>query len=119
MARWSDRYRLTDPPSASVRSVSTVSGATDPESAIEAAYCAAERAAIIAEGEPGNPMSNVPHSMPPSWAEPMIVPTAGAWCRHCNGRSWWCEAINPRGWRCARCYPCYHLLADRRRDLLT
>lgn len=119
MARWSDRYRVANPGPASVRSVSTVTGAADPASEIEAAYSAAERAAIIAEVEHGNPMSNVPHTMPPSWAEATIEPTPGAVCRNCKSRSWWCEIINPRGWRCSRCHPGDHVPAERRRDLFT
>jgi hypothetical protein len=119
MSRWSDRYRLADPSPGSVHSVSTVNGATDPASVIEAAYGSAERSAIIAKNEHGNPMTPIPHTMPPSWADPLIEPIQGAVCRCCKGRAWWCEAINPRGWRCARCYPGDHLPADRRRDVMT
>lgn len=119
MARWSDRYRLAESPPPSVRSVSTVTGAADPVSAIEAAYSAAERAAIIAEGEHGNALAHVPHTMPPSWADVTIEPTPGAICRNCNGGSWWCETTNPRGWRCSHCHPGDHVPAERRRDLFT
>lgn len=118
MARWSDRYRLADPPPHSVNSVNSVTGAAYRESDIEAAYASAERAALIAEGV-GNPDAPVPHPMPVSWADATIAPTPGAYCRNCNGRSWWCEATAPKGWRCARCHPGDHLPADRRRDVRT
>ncbi|HQT74093.1 MAG: hypothetical protein B7Z67_14240 [Acidiphilium sp. 21-60-14] len=66
----------------------------------EAAFIAAERAAIIAEGEHGNPA--VPHDMPVSWADPTIQPTPGARCRCCSKSTWWGDNL---GWRCWRCHP--------------
>lgn len=66
------------------------------------AYEGEERAAIQCEG---NPAAEVPHLMPVSWADPTILPTPGARCRCCNGRSWWTETTQPRGWRCSRCHP--------------
>ncbi|MCF3947793.1 hypothetical protein AiwAL_15970 [Acidiphilium sp. AL] len=85
----------------------------------EAAYASAERAAIMAEGEYGNPTVVVPHPMPVSWADATIAPTPGAYCRNCQGNEWWCEATAPKGWRCARCHPGDHLPADRRWDVRT
>ena len=68
----------------------------------EAAFIAAERAAIIAEGEHGNPAAAVPHHLPVSWADPAIAPTPGARCRCCSGSTWWGDNL---GWRCGRCHP--------------
>lgn len=136
MGRWSDRYRhaalradtvdtvdtvapqAPNPPHSvnSVNSVNSVTGAAYRESDIEAAYGSAERAAIIAEG---NPFAAVPHAMPVSWADATIEPTAGAYCRNCTGRMWWCEAAHPKGWRCARCHPADHLPPDQRREVRT
>ena len=68
----------------------------------EAAFIAAERAAIIAEGEHGNPAAEVLHDLPVSWADPTILPTPGARCRCCSGATWWGDRL---GWRCWRCHP--------------
>ena len=72
------------------------------EAEIEAAFTAAERAAIVAEGEHGNPAAVVPHDMPVSWADPTITPSQGARCRCCRGSAWWGDKL---GWRCAACHP--------------
>lgn len=85
----------------------------------DAAYRSEERAAIRAEGEHGNAIARVPHPMPTSWADPTIVPIAGAFCRNCNARTWWTEAVNPRGWRCSRCHPGDHLPRDKIRSITT
>lgn len=66
------------------------------------AYGAIERQAIIAEGRPAEP---VLIAMPVSWADASLIPTPGARCRNCNGRSWWTDR---RGWRCSRCHPPCH-----------
>ena len=71
----------------------------------DAAFIAAERAALAAEGEHGNPAATVLHDVPVSWADPTIQPTPGARCRCCRGASWWCEAARPKGWRCSVCHP--------------
>ncbi len=76
-----------------------------PETASDAAFDAAERAAIIAESEHGNAPAPVPHRLPPSWADASIIPTPGARCHCCKGARWWCEAVKPTGWRCAVCHP--------------
>lgn len=89
------------------------------ERTIDEAFKAEERAAIIADGDHGDPLATVPHVMPCSWAEASIEPTAGARCRNCGGKTWWCEALAPRGWRCASCHPGQHLPPDRRRDMQT
>lgn len=89
------------------------------EADIDAAADAEERAAVIAEGEHGDPLATVEHAMPCSWADPGIVPTAGARCRNCAGKSWWTGAIEPRGWRCSTCHPGDHLPAERRREVRT
>ena len=71
----------------------------------ESAYRGEERAAIVAEGEHGDPAAAVPHDLPTSWADATITPTAGARCRCCRRASWWCEMERPKGWRCGRCHP--------------
>lgn len=67
----------------------------------DAAHDATERAAIVAEGEHGNPAAVV-HDMPVSWADASIAPTPGARCRCCRGASWWGDRL---GWRCTACHP--------------
>lgn len=85
----------------------------------DAAFIAAERAAIEAEGEYGNPAAPVAHEMPPSWSDVNVAPTAGASCRCCRGRAWWTEATSPKGWRCSTCHPGDHLPSALRREVLT
>jgi hypothetical protein len=68
----------------------------------DAAFIAAERAAIVAESEHGDPAAEVPHWMPVSWGDPTIQPTPGARCRCCRGAAWWGDRL---GWRCAACHP--------------
>lgn len=116
------------PPSHCVNSVNSVSARQrhnrHPEGcgdsrADDAAAEAEERAAIVAEGEHRDPLTPVPHLLPPSWSMVTIEPTAGARCRSCGGRHWWSEEDAPRGWRCATCHPAHHLAADQRRDVAT
>lgn len=71
------------------------------EADAEAAFTAAERAAIMAEAA-GDPAAEVLHYLPVSWADPMIQPTPGARCRCCGGATWWGDRL---GWRCGRCHP--------------
>lgn len=62
-----------------------------------------ERAAIMAEG---NQAAAVEHFMPVSWADPTILPTAGARCRNCGRGAWWCWTDPARpGWCCSTCHP--------------
>lgn len=141
---WSSRYRslsyadtadtvdtVEPPPEGAPYSVNTVNCVRAKEDlktvalpdaraeAIEAAFDAEERAAIIAEGGCGDARAKAPHDMPPSWADTTITPTAGARCRGCGGKDWWREATGPRGWRCAACHPGDRLPADRRRMVTT
>jgi len=74
------------------------------EIANEVAFMAIERAAIIAESEHGDPRAPVPHTLPPSWSESSISPTAGARCWCCSGASWWRRDGSP-GWCCSTCHP--------------
>lgn len=92
------------------------SGAITPE---DAAYFAAERATFIAGRQHGNAASPVVHALPPSWGDPRIEPTAGAFCHCCKGATWWCEATSPTGWRCVSCHPGEHLSADQHRHVKT
>lgn len=87
-----------------------------PSDPSDAAYEAIERQGMIAEGDPALP---VLVAMPVSWADASLVPTPGAFCRNCTGRSWWCELDTPRGWRCGTCYPGDHRPAERRREVVT
>lgn len=89
------------------------------EADIDAAAEGEEAAAIVAEGEHGDPLAEVPHEMPVSWADASIEPTPGARCRNCSGRRWWSEATAPKGWRCWTCHPADHLASDRRRKVRT
>ena len=89
------------------------------EANIEAAYLAAERAALITESEHGDPAAPVSHTLPPSWSDATVEPTAGARCFCCRGASWWCEASEPKGWRCGRCHPPVHLAPGQWRETRT
>lgn len=109
--RWSAAYRASvygDTADTADTKVIGDGGMPSPD-ATDAAFKAAERAAIIAEGT-GDPQGKVPHTMPCSWADPAIVPTPGACCRNCGGCRWWCEAEGAKGWRCVACHPPVHLL---------
>ena len=53
--------------------------------------------------EPGD--GETPRQIPPSWADPFIIPAKGWSCSCCRGRRWWAEATNAQGWRCRTCYP--------------
>jgi hypothetical protein len=126
MIRWSEAYKargigrdnvdsidnVPPPPGESSQTVNrvnivTVLPALDGD-AIEAAFEATERAAIIAEGNHGNPAALVPHTLPSSWADPKIIPTSGARCFCCREARWWREAAEPNGWRCVTCHPPAH-----------
>lgn len=91
-----------------------------PDAASDAAFEATERAAIQAEGEHSNAKAPIPHSLPPSWSDPAIIPTAGATCSCCRtGRTWWTETGTPKGWRCRACHPPAHLRAGQFIEALT
>jgi hypothetical protein len=140
MTRWSEAYKARTPPRDTVDTVDTVDIAPpvpppvgysvncvnsvtlsekENEAASNAAFEAAERAAIVAEGEFGNAAAPVPHFLPPSWADARIEPTPGAVCYSCRRRSWWCESRNPSGWRCATCRPPSHLQVGQFRVVAT
>ena len=49
---------------------------------------------------------------PPSWSDPVAVPSRGCFCSCCKGQRWWCEREAPKGWRCSTCHPPSHLTPD-------
>jgi hypothetical protein len=46
---------------------------------------------------------------PPSWSDPVALPSRGCFCSCCKGQRWWCECEAPKGWRCSTCHPPSHL----------
>jgi hypothetical protein len=56
---------------------------------------------------------------PPSWSDPVTLPSCGCFCSCCKGQQWWCERETPKGWRCWTCHPPDHLPAEAVMEIRT
>ncbi len=129
MTRWGETYRArmkardnvdiidkVPPPSPArpqiVKIVNNVSGG-EPEN--DAAFEAAERAAIQAEAVPVRRL----RKRHVSWSRAEDEPAPGDYCGCCSGQLFWCKTDPPRGWRCSTCHPPCHLLAGQFRVVAT